>query len=162
MYEQQWHLDRCKIKLAQPLAGLSRFLGGLAKHRRGQNCARNFLAEPSADRCRRNRTSAGSKQKQWRLGEFALQIINDGGDVGKMIGTEPELVAHAPAILLVRWRVHDRGDNAALGKFSPAAHEKITLIESRLSVFGSQLYQATGTGNSTAIAWRFFGILVKK
>jgi hypothetical protein len=33
-----------------------------------------------------------------------------------------------------------------LVKFSPAAHEKIALIEPRLSVFGSQLYQATGAG----------------
>ena len=57
-----------------------------------------------------------------------------------MFVTETEFVAHAPATLLVRWRIYDRGGNSPLDEFRAAAHEKITLVESGLSIFGSQLY----------------------
>jgi hypothetical protein len=111
MYQQQWHLDRCKIKFAQTRAGLSRFLRRWAKHRRRQNRTRNVPAETGAQRRRGNRPSTGSNHKQRRLGEFAPQVINDGGNIRKVISAET----------------------------------KLTLIESRLSVFCSQLYRSTGT-----------------
>jgi hypothetical protein len=64
------------------------------------------------------------------------------GKIRGMLLAEAKFVAHAPAALLVRRRIDNRGDNAAIDELAAAAHEKVAGTKSNLLLFLAQSQQA--------------------
>src|ERR1051325_11192055 len=72
-----------------------------------------------------------------------------------MLRAKAEVVAHAVAALLVRRRVDDRGDDAALDKLGAHADEKIPAVELGLAVFAAD-FDVAAAGKQNRDGLRIF------